>query len=164
MLHETATVPARYTLANGARAILTRNADQYLRLMMYVHTNMSKHKDAVGPERGMFREKCIMVRVTFGVEAIAVIIVVIIIVLLRNNLPLIFFFFLNDTATPEFSPFPLHAPLPIFRPATRLEQTPLDQIQGIPRPAPIRPPGYVSGGGSPPSRPRSAADVLYGAG
>src|SRR5256886_14292174 len=35
-------------------------------------------------------------------------------VFLKLSKRLVFFFFLNDPATPEISPFPLHAPLPIL--------------------------------------------------
>src|SRR3712207_9428585 len=40
-----------------------------------------------------------------------------------------FFFFLNDTATPEISPFPLHAPLPIPPAAT-------SSVRSCPAPSP----------------------------
>src|SRR2546422_602690 len=36
--------------------------------------------------------------------------------------PLLFFFFLNNTAPPEISPLPQHAPLPIYRRAPRRDR------------------------------------------
>src|SRR3989449_11738625 len=57
-----------------------------------------------------------------------------------------FFFFFNDPATPEISPFPLHAPLPISTPHKFRFRESADprcrraRRTGLRQPVPLRPP------------------------
>src|SRR5256885_3245245 len=68
----------------------------------------------------------------------------------------LFFFFLNNPATPEFSPFPLPAPLPIFPARPRLPARPASRLNAPARSL-RRPAQPTAGSTHPVERPHAIA-------